>query len=241
MTRSLLVRGMLVGIVAGLLVFLSAHWLGEPLVDRAIAFEAHAEILSGDAPEPEMVSRSIQKTAGLLTGVLVYGAALGGIFGLVFAYAHGRLSQDRPRVLSALLAAAGFLTIGFVPSIKYPANPPAVGLPETIGVRTAAFFLMILISIAALVLSLQLGRRLVRRLGAWNGSLLGALAFVSLVALIAHFLPVINEVPSNFPADVLWNFRLAAWTMQAVLWTALGLIFGWLTERDPRWSRTLDH
>jgi hypothetical protein len=48
---------------------------------------------------------------------------------------------------------------------------------------------------------------------------------------------VIDEVPAGFPADVLWNFRLAAWGIQVVLWASIGLLFGWLTERDRRWSR----
>jgi hypothetical protein len=38
-TRTLLLRGMLVGLMAGLLVFAFARWIGEPQVDRAIALE----------------------------------------------------------------------------------------------------------------------------------------------------------------------------------------------------------
>src|SRR5580698_8451193 len=136
MTRTLLLRGMLVGVVAGLLVFAFARWIGEPQVERAIAFETSVDQAKGEAPEPEMVSRKIQKGLGLLTGVVLYGTALGGIFGLVFAYARGRLSQSRPRVLSVVLAGIGFITIVLTPSLKYPANPPSVGNPETIGIRT---------------------------------------------------------------------------------------------------------
>jgi hypothetical protein len=39
MVRTLLVRGMLVGLVAGLLVFGFGKLFGEPQVDRAITFE----------------------------------------------------------------------------------------------------------------------------------------------------------------------------------------------------------
>src|ERR1700722_18900202 len=147
MARSLLLRGMLVGLVAGLFVFAFARWAGEPQVDRAIAFETSMDRAKGEPPEPEIVSRRIQKGFGLLTGVVLYGTALGGIFGLVFAYARGRLSQSRPRVLSALIAGTGFITIVLTPSLKYPANPPSVGNPETIGIRTAAYFMLIAMSI----------------------------------------------------------------------------------------------
>src|SRR5580658_10200265 len=118
MVRTLLVRGMLAGLVAGLMVFAFARWAGEPQVDRAIAFETSMDQAKGEPPEPEMISRKIQKTIGLLTGVVVYGASLGGIFGLVFAYARGRLSQSRPRVLSAVLAGVGFVAIVLTPSLK---------------------------------------------------------------------------------------------------------------------------
>jgi MFS family permease len=239
MTRSLLIRGMVVGLLAGLLVFASARWLGEPQVDRAIAFETAADQAKGQAPDPEVFSRHIQKTAGLLTGTVTFGAALGGIFGIVFAFAYGRFGPARPRALAALLACIGFVAITFVPSLKYPANPPSVGNPETIGVRTGAFFLMILISIVAMVLSVKLSRYTMRRFGNWNGGILAAVFFVFVVSLLAYFLPAIDEVPSGFPADLLWLFRLAAWALQVVLWASIGLLFGWLTERDARWSRAV--
>lgn len=234
MTRTLLLRGMLVGIVAGLLVFLCARITGEPEVDRAIAFEASLDQAKGESPEPEMVSRRIQKTAGLLTGVILYGAAMGGIFGLVFAFAYGRVGLVRPRTLAASLAAAGFVAIVLVPAFKYPANPPSVGRPETIGIRTAAYFLMMAFSVAVMSLSFQASRRLRRRFGSWNGSLLAAGLFLLLVGIVAHLLPVIDETPAGFPAELLWRFRLAALEMQAVLWGTLGLLFGGLTERDRR-------
>jgi predicted cobalt transporter CbtA len=49
--------------------------------------------------------------------------------------------------------------------------------------------------------------------------------------VIAHFLPAIDEVPTGFPATLLWKFRIASWETQVVLWSVLGLLFGWLTER----------
>jgi hypothetical protein len=45
-----------------------------------------------------------------------------------------------------------------------------------------------------------------------------------------------DEVPAEFSATTLRNFRLASLGSQAVLWTAFSLIFGVLAER--RLSRT---
>src|SRR6516165_6679610 len=164
MVRTFLVRGMLVGIVAGLLSFAFLKIYGEPQVDRAVAFEtqqdeakaaaqkterhnhassqAHAHVADHD--EPELVSRSVQAGLGLFVAVLVYSAAFGGLFGLAFAFAYGRTSGAlTPQALSALMAAVGFVAVYLVPTLKYPANPPAVGEPETIGIRTALYFIMI--------------------------------------------------------------------------------------------------
>ena len=90
MVGSLLLRGMLVGLAAGLLAFGFAKFIGEPQVDKAIAFEAQLAAAKGEAPEMELVSRETQSSLGLLTGVVVYGTAVGGLFSLVFAYALGR-------------------------------------------------------------------------------------------------------------------------------------------------------
>ncbi len=38
-------------------------------------------------------------------------------------------------------------------------------------------------------------------------------------------MPSVNEVPANFPATTLWDFRIAAVGMQAVMWSVLGAVF----------------
>ena len=48
------------------------------------------------------------------------------------------------------LAASGFVAVYLVPYLKYPANPPAVGNPDTIGTRTGLYFVMIVLSIIAM-------------------------------------------------------------------------------------------
>ena len=105
MVRTLLIRGMLVGLLAGLLVFGFARIFGEPQVDRAISFEsaiddakAKADAANGiqAVPEPELVSRPVQAGLGLFTGIMVYSTAFGGLFALVFAAAHARVCLDRP-------------------------------------------------------------------------------------------------------------------------------------------------
>ncbi|MFJ9852238.1 CbtA family protein [Streptomyces sp. NPDC101150] len=225
--RNLLVRGMLAGLGAGLLSFVVAYLLGEPRVDAAIAFEeAHSH-----EHEMEVVSRAVQSTAGLATGVLVYGVALGGIAALAFCFALGRIGRFGPRATAALLSGAALLAVYLVPFLKYPANPPSVGDPDTIGKRTALYFLMMLLGILLAVGATIFGRRLAPKLGNWYATVAAGAAFVIAIGIAYAFLPSINEVPNGFSGTLLWQFRLSAIAIQLVLWTAFGLLFGHLAER----------
>lgn len=234
MVGKLLMRGMLVGVVAGLLAFCFARIAGEPQVQRAIAFEAqeaHEHAHAGDAPDEEIVSRETQAGAGLLTGMLAYGAAIGGLFALTFAYAWGRVGGIGARPLAAWLALAAFVALVALPALKYPANPPSVGTPETIGLRTALYFLCMVISVAITLGSVMLGHASSRKLGMANASLAGLLAFVIMATAMLALLPDIDEVPAGFPATLLWKFRVASIGMQAIIWTVVGAAFGMVAER----------
>ncbi|WP_031104407.1 CbtA family protein [Streptomyces sp. NRRL S-146] len=226
--RTLLVRGMLAGFGAGALAFLFAYLVGEGPVDAAIAFE---EANSHHAGGEELVSRSVQSTAGLATGVLVFGVAIGGIAALAFCFALGRVGRFGARATAALTALAGFLTVHLVPILKYPANPPAVGNPDTLDQRTILYFLMIALSVLLGITAVLLGRRLAPTWGNWNASIAAGVSFVALVAVAMVFLPSGENVPEGFPATDLWEFRLASIGVQAVLWAGFGLFFGYLAER----------
>ncbi len=230
--RTLLIRGMLVGVLGAALAFGFARLFAEGPIDQAIAFEDE-HTMAGMA-DPEIVSRAVQSTLGLGTAVLVYGTALGGIFALAFAFVYGRLGALGARATSLLVAAVGFVVIYLVPLIKYPANPPSVGQPDTIGQRTALYFLMVAISVAATIGAALLARTLTTRLGVWDAVLVGAGAYIAVVVVTMLLLPGVNEVPADFSATVLWRFRLASIGTQLVLWTTFGILFGALTERRAR-------
>lgn len=234
MVDKLLVRGMLAGLIAGLITFGFAKVVGEPQVDRAIAFEQQADAAKGQAPEQEIVSRHMQAGVGLLVGVIAYGTAIGGLFALVFAYANGRTEKMAARELSMRLAAAAFITLVIIPTLKYPANPPSVGDPETIGYRTGMYFLMIAISVASMVFSIKMRGVWIARWGIWNASLMAAGVFIIIVMVALTALPAIDEVPKAFPAALLWNFRVVALGMQFIMWTTLALLFGNWARRVER-------
>ena len=108
-----------------------------------------------------------------------------------------------------------FLAIAVVPGLKYPANPPAVGDPETIGHRTALYFVMLAISIAAISTSVVCALRWRRRWGDWNAAIAAAAGFVVVIAVTQLVLPDVNEVPDDFPAVVERLARRAAGILAA--------------------------
>jgi predicted cobalt transporter CbtA len=189
---------------------------------------------SGKPPEPEMFSREIQSGIGLFTAIIAIGTALGGLFALGCAFAYGRVGSLGARGTALLLAAAAFLSVEFVPSLKYPANPPSIGLSSTIGLRTELFFFMILISILTMILAGMIGVAVAPRVGRWNASVLAVAVYVGGIAIAQGVLPDINEVPANFSAVLLWNFRVASIGTHVMLWSILGLLFGYLTERSQK-------
>jgi predicted cobalt transporter CbtA len=254
---NLLLRGMLVGLLAGIVCFAFLRLAGEPSVDRAIAFEAagsaegHNHDTGHDtghdsghpavAPAPghshgeaAPVSRPTQAGIGLLTAVAVYGAALGGLFALGFALVYGRWQALGPRGTAALLAASGFVAVYLIPFLKYPPNPPAVGSPETIGARTALYVAMLALSLGGMIAAHRLRGRLARHLDGWNAALLAGAAYLAAMAAVGFLLPVVDELPAGFPAATLWSFRIASLGGQALLWGIIGLGFGLLTHRVAR-------
>lgn len=230
MVRQLLIRGMLVGVLAGLSGFAFAWLFGETQIDLAIAFEDHVRQLAGEAPEPELVSRAVQSTVGLLTGMLVYGCALGGILSLVFAYVQGRIMRLSPRATAAIVALSGLTVLILVPQIKYPANPPSVGDPATIGLRTGLYFEMIALSVVAAIAGVRVARKLVGQFGRWNAVLAGVGVYLVAMIVTMLVLPPVDEVPAAFVAVTLWHFRLASIGTNLVVWAVLGLGFGALAE-----------
>jgi predicted cobalt transporter CbtA len=246
--RNFLIRGLIAGFVAGIVAFLVALSVGEPSVDRAIAIEeAHAAHDASTDGSPnsstdadhahehavEPVSRSTQKTWGLATGTIAVGTALGGIIALVSAGLIGRFGRFTPGQTTAFAALVGFVAVTLVPFLKYPANPPAVGNPDTIGSRTGLFFGFMLISVIAAVVSLVLAHRVHARSGSYQAVVAGAAAYLLIVVVAALVLPAVDEA-GDFPAGTLWSFRIGSLLTLASLWATLGVVLTGLVGRLHR-------
>ncbi len=243
MVGNLVIRGIIVGIVAGLLAFGFSKYMGEPWVDLAIGYEdSHAQPAApGEPEEPAIVSRDMQSGFGLMSGLVVMGAGLGGLFSIVFAFAYGRIGNLGAQQTSALLALLIWIATFFAPFLKYPANPPASSDDTTIAFRSATYLVMLAVSLAAMLGAWVLRQRLAKDYGSWYATLISAAAYIVVVVAFYVILPNINETPADFPATVLYNFRMASIGTWVIIWGALGLIFGYVvdvtllhTQRAPK-------
>lgn len=242
--RDLLVRGLLAGLLAGIVTFFVAYAVGEPSVGAAITVEEsggavthdHAGTTEDGAAGDEhdhatVVPRSLQSTAGLATATVVAGVTLGGLVGVVSALALGRFGRLGARSTVLLVTGLGFLATYVVPFLAYPPNPPAVGRADTIGVRTALYFVLVAVSLVAGVTAVLVARRLASRWGAWYATLTCGAAYGVVLAVAIALVPGYDEVPAGFPAGVLYDFRRASLLTQVTLWGVVGLVTAELTHR----------
>lgn len=233
--RTLLIRGLIAGVIAGLLAFVVAKLIGEPQVAAGIRFEQARSAADGEVAGAELVSRTVQNTVGLLAGCLVYGLAFGGLFSLAYGFAVGRLGLLSARATALVVAGLAFLAVYAIPALKYPANPPGFN-SSSIGTRTNEYLAMLMISVAVVIGAVVLSRRLVPRLGSWNAALVSVAGGLVVVILAWQLLPVPERAPDGFNADTLWHFRMGTTAIQATTWSVIGLVFGFLCERELKAS-----
>ena len=263
MEKQIIWRGLLAGAAAGVLAFGFARIFAAPQTARAIEYEngvrAAREAMdspgvhAGHGENVDLFTRTVQMNLGMGLGLLAFSVAIGALFAVVFAVAYGRVGDVSVRLLSLYIAGGMLLSLYVIPNLKYPANPPALSLDQTVRERTLLYVLMVVLSAALLIGAVVLARRWVATLGAFNGWLAAAGAYAATMALVMLVLPTINETPAplrdaagaivyeGFPADVLYYFRLYALGTQVVIYTTIGLVFGAVASRLVGERRKTSH
>jgi hypothetical protein len=214
-----ILRGALSGIVAGVLGFVFAKIFAEPVIDKAIAYEAgRDDVLAAlnkaagraIAPDgPEIFSRTIQSTIGVGTGIIAFSAAMGALVAVAYLVLHGRFGI-RPRNLVWLIAGFGFLGVYLLPFVKYPANPPAIGHAFTVNTRGQLYLAMVACSLILLGLAVYLARKLATRFGVLGAVLISAAAFLVAYGVLIGFMPALGNLPANVAATDQFGYARAA-------------------------------
>ncbi|MCV7298250.1 CbtA family protein [Mycobacterium barrassiae] len=238
------VRYLVPGAVASLAAFAFSRVMIEPLIGIAVDYEGQRELVESELTGEhghghELFARAVQENVGAAVGIVVFGI----VMGVLFAVAHTvmRTALERrgfapdPTGLALLLSAGMFVAIAFVPSLKYPANPPTVGLDETTGVRSSTFLTMTALSVVAACIAVAAGLALARQWGAWRASAFAAGGYAAVMLGVATVLPSFYEVPApiagpdgllldGFPAEVLADFRVYTTLNQALMWLMIGVV-----------------
>ena len=223
------------GLAAGAVAATFSVVVVEPTIRLALAVEEsrtameHTHGESGH--DAELVSRGMQQVGG---AVAVIVAAL--LLSLLYAVALTRFrrSSNLSELAGALVVAGGgFAIFALAPGLKYPANPPAVGDPDTVTQRTLLYACAI--AIAALTVTAVVAVvRTARRRG-WSStrvtwSVVGVLA-AGCVILFAGLPASPDAIPADVGAGLVWEFRVKSLGTLALLWTTLGLVTGTLLTR----------
>lgn len=235
----LLRDGAVAGAAAGLTAALVMWLHTEPVIRRALVVEdARAHATGGHTHSDEVVSRTAQVLVGAFTAALV-GLLFGLVFAVVFAKVRHRLPGLGDHSRALWLAMLGFGVFVLLPALAVPADPPGVGDPDTVSRRTLVYLLTILVGVL-LVGAVFAVDGLLRGRGIAEPVRMTAhlLAVAILVPLTIWLLPdVASSIPSDVPADLIWDFRLASLVQQGTMWLVLACVFGLLQSRRTTAAR----
>jgi putative cobalt transporter subunit CbtA len=221
--RTVLISAVAAGLIGGALASAFHGLFTEPVIDRAIAAEEQrAAAQPGHHGEEAVVSRRGQKI-GLVVGLLLYGATWGLLVGLALEAMRGWAPPAwslarRGAVLAGLLG----WSVAIFPFLKYPANPPGVGEPASIGYRQTLYVGFIALAVLGLVLATALRRR--------TGGWLAPGAFYGAWALGIYVLMPSNPDPVELSQAIVRPFRALSLAGLVIFWSALSAVLAVLVR-----------
>lgn len=233
--ETLLFAALIAGLVAGFATAVFHFVATEPVIQHAIDLEELQQHAHNAAAQPELVSREVQRI-GLFVGYLLYGLTWGLFFGLAAWLTRRFAPGGRLGRLGGILAVAGYGLLGLLPQVKYPANPPGVGDPETIGYRQALYFGLLGLSVLGAVLATVVYQRLAILGERWRSRPRRLVAAAGLFLVYAAALFVLlptNLDPVTMPPDLVAQFRIRSVIGVTIFWLVLGGTFSILSSR---WS-----
>ena len=224
---------LLSGAIAGTVLGAINQALVEPYIDRAISLETQDAIKEGKVIDPvELQNYRLWQKGGEIAAGTILGMSFGALFGVVFVYSRSLLlPQSNSNIRKALvLAGIMWFVLFLIPALKYPANPPAVGDPETIYYREALYIGLLAISgFSALGLAL-LYRKRGRTPNNKNRIIIVPLIYAAIIVGAFLILPP-NPDKISAPVDLVQGFRIASAFTMSIFWGLLGLILGALWDR----------
>ncbi len=221
-----LVSGFSAGTIHGLANFVTT----EPFLDEAIGIENQNLFASGEEKDTPVfwaeynAYRVWQKGGQVLAGGIL-GLSIGSLFGVVFAYSRHVLPGQNHVKKSLVLAGLMWFTIFIIPFLKYPANPPTVGDPDTVVLRANLYLSFIALSGFGAVGFYRVYKKLQDRKKIF--AFIGFAVYISIVFVLMP--PNPDEITA--PMELVNGFRVMSVTAVTVFWIANALILGLLWEK----------
>ncbi len=220
---------LLSGTIAGTILGIINLALVEPYIDRAISIETQTAVKEGEVIDPvELQDYRLWQKGGEIAAGAILGMSIGALFGIVFLYSRNSLLQQSNSNIRKALILAGIMwfVLFLVPALKYPANPPAVGDPETIYYRESLYIGLVAISgFSALGLALLYWK-------SGNKVPINRYRFITVLiiytAIIAGAFYILPPNPDKIsvPQDLVQDFRIASALTMSIFWGLLAIIFG---------------
>ena len=214
---------LLSGIIAGVILAGVNYFVAEPFIDQAIGIEVDNSIASGEVVDfDELSSYRVWQKEGTFAAGAFLGLTYGAILGIIYVISRKYLPSSSDRKKALILAAIMCLSLYIVPFIKYPANPPGVGDPETIGLRDSLYTSYQLASgLIALGVSILMYK--LQRISYIKYVI--PVFYLGLVASIYAVFPA-NPDEITAPMDLVNAFRAVTFGTMVMFYLVLGTIFG---------------
>ena len=214
---------LLSGVIAGVILAGVNYFVAEPFIDQAIGIEVDNSIASGEVVDfDELSSYRVWQKEGTFAAGAFLGLTYGAILGIVYVISRKYLPSSDDRKKALILAAIMCLSLYIVPFIKYPANPPAVGDPKTIGLRDSLYTSYQLASgLIALGVSILMYK--LQRISYIKYVI--PIIYLGLVAFIYAIFPA-NPDEITAPMDLVNAFRAVTFGTMVMFYLVLGTIFG---------------
>jgi predicted cobalt transporter CbtA len=218
----------LAGAIAGIMLAIINQGIVQPFIEQAIALENQRAAAEGEMINPiEFDNYRIWQRIGQIVAGIILGTSLGALFGLVFAYSRSSIPASNNVKKALILAGVMWLVLFVVPALKYPANPPAVGNPDTIYYRQSLYVAYLAISgltaLGAAFLYRKFGNKQVKK------ALLPAV--YSGIIIAAYLTMPANPDAITASMDLVADFRIASGFTMSVFWLLLGVLLGLLWDK----------
>ena len=222
-----LVSGFSAGIMHGLINLVVI----EPFLDKAIGIENQNLFASGQAQDtPQFweefnTYRVWQKQGEVIAGGIL-GLSTGALFGLVFAYSRHILPGQNHIKKALVLAGIMWFVIFFIPFLKYPSNPPTVGDPQTIVLRTTLYVAFVALSGLGAIGFSKVYKKIKNPAKKFAIPLCYAI-YISVIFIIFPDNP--DQIIA--PVDLINGFRIASASTVAMFWVLNAIILGALWQK----------